>query len=138
MLPTSNLSHHDIQELSECQERDILLVFKSKGYCQWIELTEFPHLHEFNRAIHNLRHKQDLNIQNRCERARKSNGRALTKSFYRLNPGSWAELRGKPESEKRDRSIFPSRPVTSWEETCRERERKLSESQAAPDLVLTP
>lgn len=34
----------------------------------------------------------------------------------------------------------PSKPVQvkSWEEVCAERDRKLAESQTAPDLVLTP
>jgi hypothetical protein len=84
------------------QERDIREFFKAKGYGVWIPLNQFPHLHEFNRAIHNLRQRENLNIENRCERVIRQDGRRGTNSFYRLNPGSWHELRGKPEKQIRE------------------------------------
>lgn len=124
------------------QEADVREVFKSSGYGVWIPLPEFPHLHEFNRAIHNLRWRDDLNIQNKTERSSKVGGRPVTNSFYRLNPGSWRELRGKPEKEPRHPWSFPfsakCNPPKSWEEVCAERDRKLAESQNPPALVLTP
>ncbi len=81
------------------QENDVHGVFKSYGYGVWIPLPKFPHLHEFNRAVHNLRWRDDLNIQNRTERVSRPDGRKGTDSFYRLLPGSWRELRGKPEKD---------------------------------------
>lgn len=122
------------------QESDIREVFKSRGYGVWIPLPEFPHQHEFNRAIHNLRKREDLNIQNKIERASKKDGRAVTKSWYRLNPGSYAELRGKPEREPRHPWSFPfspkCAPPKSWEEVCRERDEKLRKPE--PEWSLTP
>jgi hypothetical protein len=125
------------------QETTIAAIFKSRGYGVEIPLNQFPHLHEFNRAIHNLRWRDDLNIGNRTERVTLPDGRKQTNSFYRLLPGSWRELRGKPENPKqyqeprRAMQTFrlPLPAMKSWEQVCAERERKL----AAPEpWSLTP
>ena len=117
------------------QQERILDLLKSKGYWNWVQLWEIldlqPRIVDINTRLWELRHKRDLNIQNKKWRV---NG--VTRSAYRLLPGSYAELGGKPESEKRDRSFLPSQPGKSWEEICRERDEKLR--KAAPEFELTP
>lgn len=131
---------------SGTQETDIHAVFKSEGFGIWVPLPQFPHQHEFNRAIHNLRRENDLNIQNEIERSSRTDGRPVTHSFYRLLPGSWQELRGKPEPGYREpfqphrRSSVAPKPVSrppakSWEEIVEERDRKLT---AQPEFSLVP
>jgi hypothetical protein len=120
-------------EFSGQQER-ILDLFKSRGYWGWVERYEFldlqPRICDFTTRIFELRHKRDLNIQ--CE-TKTVNGEKHSR--YRLLPGSYRELRGKPESEGRKRREPPTVPVKSWDEIVREREHKLS---AAPVFELTP
>jgi hypothetical protein len=123
------------------QERDIHEIFKSHGYGVWIPLPKFPHLHEFNRAVHNLRWRDDLNIQNRTERVTRPDGRKGTNSFYRLLPGSWRELGGKPEQgyakrEAPTSSFSAPKPSKSWEQVCAERDEKTR--QPEPEWSLTP
>ena len=85
-------------EFSGQQER-ILNLLKSRGYGQWVERYEFldlqPRICDFTTRIFELRHKRDFNIQ--CE-TKTVNGEKHSR--YRLLPGSFRELRGKPESEK--------------------------------------
>lgn len=84
-------------EFSGQQDR-ILDLLKSRGYGQWVERYEFldlqPRICDFTTRIFELRWKRDLNIQ--CA-SRRVDG--VTHSSYRLLPGSWRELRGKPEKD---------------------------------------
>jgi hypothetical protein len=117
------------------QQERILSLLKSRGYGQWVERYEFldlqPRICDFTTRIFELRHKRDLNIQ--CDTKTVN---SVKHSRYRLLPGSWRELRGKPESEYRKRRESPAAaPLKSWDEVKEERERKLS---AAPVFELTP
>jgi hypothetical protein len=81
------------------QQERILDLLKSRGYGQWIQLYEIldlqPRIVDIGTRIHELRHKRDLNIQNKKWRVD-----GVTHSAYRLLPGSFRELGGRPESEK--------------------------------------
>lgn len=87
----------DHAESSGQQER-ILDLLKSRGYGQWVERYEFldlqPRICDFTTRIFELRHKRDLNIE--CQ-IKTVNGEKHSR--YRLLPGSWRELRGKPEKQ---------------------------------------
>ena len=96
---TGNYSmSHASTEFAGQQER-ILDLLKSRGYGQWVERYEFldlqPRICDFTTRIFELRWKRDLNIQ--CQ-TRRVDG--VTHSSYRLLPGSWRELRGKPEGNR--------------------------------------
>jgi hypothetical protein len=81
------------------QQERILELLKSRGYGQWVQLWEIldlqPRIVDIGTRLFELRHKRDLNIQNKKWRV---NG--VTHSAYRLLPGSYRELGGKPESER--------------------------------------
>jgi hypothetical protein len=81
------------------QQERILDLLKSRGYGNWVERYEFldlqPRICDFTTRIFELRWKRDLNIG--IEKCR-VDGELHTR--YRLLPGSWHELRGKPESKK--------------------------------------
>lgn len=121
------------------QQERILDLLKTRGYGQWVERYEFldlqPRICDFTTRIFELRHKHDLNIQ--CE-TRTVDG--VKHSRYRLLPGSWRELRGKPEKEPRHPRSFPfspkCAPPKSWEEIVKERAEKMS--QPEPEWSLTP
>ena len=120
------------------QQDRILDLLKTRGYGQWVSLPEIealkPHIADRNTRIWELRHKRDFNIQ--CE-VKTVDGEKHSR--YRLLPGSWRELRGKPEQGYSPRPLpAKSPPVKSWQEVCAERDRKLAESQEPPVLVLTP
>ncbi len=118
---------------NQSQEADVLAVFKRHGYGVWISLPEFPHLHELNRAIHNLRHRNDFNIGNRCERSIRSDGRTVTRSWYRLLPGRWSELRGKPEPGSRyERASASASHSTAEISPWSERPRALTDNLGRP------
>lgn len=120
------------------QQERILNLLKTRGYGQWVERYEFldlqPRICDFTTRIFELRHKRDFNIQ--CQ-TRSVDG--VKHSRYRLLPGSWRELRGKPEKEPRHPRSFPfsakCKPPKSWEEIVKEREEKLR--QPEPEFALT-
>lgn len=122
------------------QQERILNLLKSRGYGQWIERYEFldlqPRICDFTTRIFELRHKRDFNIQ--CETRTVSGEK---RSRYRLLPGSWRELRGKPEPAY----FNPRAPISSfsaaklpktWEQVCSEREAKTR--QPDPEWSLMP
>jgi hypothetical protein len=113
------------------QEAQILEIFRSAGYGVEVPLRTFPVwlAHEFNRAIHNLRWRDDLNIGNRTARRSTPEGNTVTDSFYTLYPGRWSDLRGKPE-------LFSLRVrPKSWEEVTAERDEKMRQSEPPFELV---
>ena len=138
MPEDSTLNRFNTSERANQQER-ILGLLKSKGYGNWVERYEFldlqPRICDFTTRIFELRHKRDFNIQ--CE-TKTVDG--VKHSRYRLLPGSWRELRGKPEKEPRHPWSFPfsakCNPPKSWEEVCRERDEKLRKPEA--EWSLTP
>lgn len=124
-------------EWSAQQDR-ILDLLKTRGYGQWVQRYEFldlqPRICDFTTRIFELRHKRDLNIE--CQ-TKTVNGQKHSR--YRMLPGSWRELRGKPESGYSPRPLpAKTSPPKTWEQVCAERDRKIAESQEPPVLVLTP
>jgi hypothetical protein len=97
-----------INSANSTQGDRILDLLKSRGYGQYVERYEFldlqPRICDFTTRIFELRHKRDLNIQ--CE-AKMVNGEKHSR--YRLLPGSWRELRGKPEGERHSGETRQSR-----------------------------
>ena len=122
---------------TNCQQERILDLLKSRGYGQWIQLYEIldlqPRIVDIGTRIHELRHKRDLNIQNKTWRVD-----GITHSAYRLLPGSFRELGGKPEPTYRERrEPLTAVPLKSWEQVCAERESRLAAPVvASSDLPL--
>lgn len=121
----------DSTEFSGQQDR-ILDLLRSRGCGNWVERYEFldlqPRICDFTTRIFELRWKRDLNIQ--CQTRRVE---GVTHSSYRLLPGSWRELRGKPEprySNRQESAVYKPAPVKSWADVCRERDEKTSELPA--------
>ena len=122
------------------QQERILDLLKTRGYGKWVERYEFldlqPRICDFTTRIFELRHKRDLNIE--CQTHTVG---GVKHSRYRLLPGSFRELGGKPEPTYRERRESPissfsaGKSSKSWDEIVAERERKLS---AAPVFELVP
>jgi len=87
-MAKSSSTNHD-----RSQERIIHEVFECRGYGVELRIRDFPEFcaHEFNRAIYNLRWRDDLNIPKPRMESVVVDGRRLTISYYRLLPGKWSE-----------------------------------------------
>ena len=125
---------------SKGQQERIVSLLKSRGYGNWVERYEFldlqPRICDFTTRIFELRWERDLNIQ--CQ-TRRVDG--VTHSSYRLLPGSWRELRGKPESgyskpQSPISSFSAAKPPKTWEQICAERDATKTEPE--PEWSLTP
>jgi hypothetical protein len=119
------------------QQERILDLLKTRGYGNWVERYEFldlqPRICDFTTRIFELRWQRDFNIE--C-RTRRVDG--ITHSAYRLLPGRWRDLLGKPEgySPRSDSFECKMPQGKSWDEIVAEREEKMR--QAEPSFELTP
>lgn len=124
------------------QQDRILDLLKTRGYGQWVSLPEIealkPHIADRNTRIWELRWKRDFNIQ--CE-VETVDGEKHSR--YRLLPGSWRELRGKPEGNRTPEDTRHSR-ASEFERQHHVRPgwqpRPFSEKRMAQEdcFVLTP
>ena len=114
------------------QERIIHETFKARGYGVELRIRDFPEFcwHEFNRAIYNLRHRDDLNIPKPRMESVVVEGRRLTVAYYQLLPGKWSERESDAAPQKPRRSYVAGAPPKPWEQVCAEREAKIRQPES--------